>query len=623
MLNFLRAKHSRLLVWTLLVLLVIGLAGFGIGNSGALSTTDVASVGDREISANSYARALSQELQTLTTQVGRPVTVAEAKQFGIGNMVLARLVNDTALDEEASRLGLSVGDETVRAQIMTVPGFKGADGTFDRQAYELALRRNGLEPGQFETDLRREAAREMIASSLQSAVPAPVEVGKSLLDYLGERRGFDWLALGPAALPQPVPAPTEAQIAEQYKAHPDRYTRPETRRISYASVTPEELAKTIDVPEADLRAAYDAAGARFNTPEKRLLDRIGFANEADAAAARKRLDAGEVTFDALGQERGLRPADMDQGSVEASALSPEAKAAVFGATGPGIVGPVPTPLGPSLYRINAILAPSSVPFETARAELRTERALKLAKDKIGADTAGIQDMVASGATLEEIDKETILTAGTIDLTAESKGGLADDKAFRDLANKTEVGADLTDLVNLTGGGLVTLRVDAIEPPAVIPLDQVRDKVVADWTQGETSRQLTKLAQGYAAELGPDLDFAALATRLGLVKQTVAPLTRGDQVPGTPPALITDIFAAKPNGTVVASEGDTVILAQLTAIEAFDPTTEKNKAIVANADSQLRTQVADDLLALYTNALRNAAGVKVNQSQIDAVYTRLP
>ncbi len=626
MLDFLRAKHSRVLVWTLLVLLVIGLAGFGIGNSGALTSDDVAVVGDRTVSETEYARALDREVRALSNRLGRALPMSEARQYGMDRMVLARLVNDAALDEEADRLGLSVGDGTVGAQVMTVGAFRGPDGKFDRQTYEMVLRNNGLEPGAFEEDLRRETAREMLASAAQAGAAPPATAAATILGYLGERRGFDWIEVTPAALPEPVPAPTEDQLKAEYDAHNDRYTRPETRHVTYASVTPEALAASVEVPEAVLHAASDAAPGRFNSPERRALDRIGFATDADAAAAKARLDAGEIDFDALAAERGLTPDQIDLGEVAASALTPEGRAAVFGATEPGVIGPVPSALGPSLYRINAILAASSTPFEAARDELRQERALKLAADKIASDTASIEDLVAGGATLEELDAETEMTLATIDLTAETMDGIAADPAFRDLAAKADVG-ETTDVAQLADGGLVALRIDAIDAPALIPLAEVRDRVAADWTAAETGRRLTALAQGFADEVRGGVSFADLASRLGLSPAAAAPQTRDAVTPGVSPQLMTDIFAAGQNGLVTAPDaagpGVGVILAQLTAIEPFDMAAADNKTIVDNTEGQLRGQVAEDVLALYTAALRDGAGVTLHQNQIDAVLTRFP
>ena len=78
-------------------------------------------------------------------------------------MVLGRLVNDAALDDEAARLGISTGDDTVRDQVTATPAFHGSDGQFDRETYTYALEQAGLRPAEFEDLLRRESSRELLA----------------------------------------------------------------------------------------------------------------------------------------------------------------------------------------------------------------------------------------------------------------------------------------------------------------------------------------------------------------------------------------------------------------------------------------------------------------------------
>lgn len=622
MLDFLRAKHSRMLVWALLVLLVIGLAGFGITSSGALRSTEIARVGDTEISETEYTRAMQQEMRALTQRLGRGLTMAEARQYGVDNMVLSRLVNDAALDEEAGRLGISVGDETVARQVMDVQAFQGPDGRFNRETYVNTLGNVGLRPAEFEEQIRGEVSRDMIASAVQSAVAAPTATARAMLGYVGEQRAFSWLRLGPEALTEPLPEPDDAAIQAEYDAHPDAYTVPETRRLTYAAISPEELAETLEVPESDLRAMYEAEAERFNTPETRLIERIGFGTEEEAAAAKARLDGGEVGFDALATERGLSAQDIDLGAVPASRLAPEAREAVFGLAEPGLVGPVPTPLGPSIYRVNAILSGSTTPFEEAREDLRRERALKLATDELANESAHLEDLIAGGATLEELAEETNLELGKLAVTASSSEGLAADQAFRDAALQGETGIE-TDLVQLASGGIASIRVDAVEPPRLQTLDEVRDQVVTAWRAAETTRRLEALASGYAEEIRGGLALDALATRLGATLESGGPVARSAQLPGAGPAFLAAGFAEEANTAFETPDGDGVLLGSVTEIVPFDFTAEANGDIVANAESQLRGQVADDVLTLYTNAVRDAAGVSVSPAQIDAVLSRIP
>jgi peptidyl-prolyl cis-trans isomerase D len=320
---------------------------------------------------------MQQELRALTQQLGRDLPMAEARQFGVDRMVLARLENDAAHDGEAARLGVGTGDDEVRRQVMETKAFQGPDGKLDRATYTDAVGRIGLTPAKFEDLIRAESTRNLVAAGVQAAATLPDSEALVILGFLGEKRGFDWIRLDAALLPTPIPAPTDAELEAAHQAHAaDRYTRPETREISYASVTPEALAATIEVPEADLRAAYDADIARYQTPEKRALDRIGFATADEAAAAKARIDAGTADFDAIAAERGMKPGESDQGLVAADALPAAARDAVFGLTEPGIVGPVDTPLGPALYRVNAIIAAKTTPFEEARPALSRDRALE-------------------------------------------------------------------------------------------------------------------------------------------------------------------------------------------------------------------------------------------------------
>lgn len=621
--SFRNNRRSGLFVWALMVAIMVGLAGFGIGVSGHFGGgTDIATVGDEKVTADDYVRAMQQELRALQSQVGRSLPMSEARQYGVDGMVLGRLVNDAALDGEASRLGISTGDDAVRQQILATPAFRGPSGQFDKATYDAALDRAGLRPDQFESLLRAEASRDLLAGAVQASAQVPETEAETVLAFLGEKRGFDWIRLGSAQLPAPIPAPTEADLAAYHDAHKDRYTRPETRQVSYAAVTPEGLAATIEIPDADLRAAYDAEPARYQTPERRALDRIAFGTTEDAAAARARLDNSETDFDALAVERGLQPGDTDQGTVTADQLPEPARDAVFGAAGPGIVGPVDTPLGPSLFRINAVMAAKTTPFEAAKADLAKAMALEQARKQISDDGPHIEDLVAGGATLEEIASETVMELGHVALNAGTTGGVADDPAFRKAADAAATGEE-TDPIQLADGGIASLRVDGIDPPAVIPLSEIRDRVAADWTSDQTAAALQTLADGFVSELKAGGTLADVAKRVDLPIQTAGPLTRGEAVPGTPNELVADIFAAAPGAAVTRRDGDAVILAVLTSTTPIDLADPANAAILTRLQEQFDEQVRGDVLALYTGALRAAAGVTVNQSLVESTLARFP
>jgi peptidyl-prolyl cis-trans isomerase D len=621
MLNSFRTKKSNIFVWILLGLLIVGLAGFGIGAGGGLGSSEVAQVGDRGVDSADFARAVDQEIRAVSTQVGRALTLEEARQFGLDRVALARLVNNAALDGEAARLGLSTGDATVRTQLEGATSFQSNDGAFDRDAYMFMLERMGMSPAEFEAELRSEASRDLLGAGIAATVAMPDSAAEAVLGHLGERRGFDWLGLGESHLETPVSDPDDAALEAYHAENSARYTRPETRRIVYAMATPETVAAGIEIPEDELRAAYDAAPDAFGSPEQRILDRIGFRDMDEAEAARARLDAGEIDFDALATERGLSAAEIEQGTLASEDVEQSVREAVFGDEGPGIFGPVQTALGPALYRVNAILAANQVSFEEARPELVESRARGAASDRILADIAVIEDLIAGGARIEEIASETVLELGEIAFNTASTGGLADDPAFRTAALAAEVGVE-TDLVELDGDGLVTLRVEEVEPPALIPLAEIRPEVLADWRADAVASALSGQAESWRAEIEGGLAFADLAERLGVVAQAATPMIRSDALPGTPPRLVSDIFAAEMGDVVSVPDGAGIILAQLTEVLPFDRDDTEMSQVFASLDEELAAQAANDIRALFTGAMRDAAGVSVNQDLLTSTLDRL-
>ena len=385
---------------------------------------------------------------------------------GVDRMVLARLVNDAALDGEAARLGLSTGDEAVRDQVMATPAFQGPDGKFGRDTYVDALERIGLRPADFEDappprgDPQPRRRRRAVGRHL------PASEALAVLAFLGERRSFDWLRLDAALLPTPIPAPDRRRPRRPSTrpTPPTATPAPRPAQLSYASVTPRALAATIEIPDADLRAAYDADDRPATRPRRRrALDRIGFATEAEAAAGQ-------------GADRRRRrptstrspPSAASSPATSTRASSPPTRSPPRRAT-PSSAPPGPASSARSPPRSarhstgsTPIMAAKTTPFEEAKAELAKDRALEQAKQQIADDTAHIEDLIAGGATLEEIASETAMELGNIALNSETKGGLADDPTFRDAAAKAETGEE-TDLVELADGGLATLRVDQHRP----------------------------------------------------------------------------------------------------------------------------------------------------------------
>ncbi|MFD1509744.1 SurA N-terminal domain-containing protein [Lacimonas salitolerans] len=604
---------SKMAVWVLLGLLILGLGGFGVTNlSGGVSP--VGYVGDEEIEIDEYARALQQEISAIEAETGQPLPFPQAREMGIDRAVLGRLVTGAALDNEAATLGLSIGDENLARQITQISGFQGSGGTFDRQAYQFALDRAGLTEPQFEEQLRKETARTLLQGALVRGVRMPDTLADTILTYAAERRSFSHIRLDQAALETPVGLPDDAQLRDHYEANADSYTTPEMKQITYAWLSPEMMVNQIDLPEDALRTEYERRSAEYNVPERRLIERLGFASEDAAEDAKARIDNGEVTFDALVADRGLDLADVDMGDVSRADLGAAADT-VFDAQSGDIVGPVDSNIGPVLYRINAVLAAQETPFEDVEQQLRDELAMDRARRVIESRLTGIDSLLAGGATLEELGQEAEMQVGQIDWFRESGEGPASYESFRQAA-RAVAADDFPEITEMEDGGIFALRLDGVIEPRALTLDEVRADVIAGWQATETDRRLRELADGMVSQLSEVREM----TTLGYDVTQEQEVTRGQFIQGTPRTFMEQVFAMSRGELRVIDGLGAVYLVRMDDI--LPPDTDQPQ--VADLRAQLAEQanqgLAQDLFQAFATDIQNRAGVQLDQAALNAVHT---
>ena len=611
-----KKKGGRsLVVWVLVAMLIAGLSGFGVENFGG-ATAKIGRVGEIEIEANDYAREMQGQINTLTRQFGAPVSMADARSFGVDRQVLAGLVNRAALDNEAARLGLSVGDATVAAELGKISAFQGISGTFDREAYAMTLQQNGTNEAAFEANLRRDVARALLTGAVAGGVVSPAPLTDTLVAYAGEKRGFSLLVLDDTALDAPLAAPTPAEVQAHYDANIATYTRPEAKRVEYAALLPETLAATMEVPEDEVQKAYDARLSEFMIPEKRLVERLVYPDEAAALAAKARLDQG-TSFDDLVAERGLTLEDVDLGDVTREELEGAADA-VFALTEPGTVGPLPSALGPALYRMNAILAAQETTLDAARPELlqilQTEAAARAIADKVEA----IDDALAGGATLQDLSTEFGMTLASTDYAAgaEDNDAITGYTAFRSAADALAEG-DFPEAILLEDGGLVAMQLVEILPPSPVPLDKITDKV----TEATRAEALARALAAKAAAAKTAVEAGATLESQGTVT-AVAPTDRQATLDVGPAVVLETAFQMQPGEIRVIEAGSFVALLRLDSITAAEVTSEEGQEMQDSIRQNLDRSIAEDMAALFTATVGQQAGIALDQAVIDAVNTQL-
>ena len=602
---------GKIMVWTLLGLLILGLAGFGASGLGG-SVRSIGSVGDQPILAADYARALQEDLRAIEAQTGQRLTFAEAQQFGVDRGTLGRLVAEAALDHETAAAGISIGDESLARELTAISAFQGPDGRFNRETYRFSLDQAGYTETKFEARIRAETARSLTQAAIAGGINMPAAYTDAIIAFAGARRVFEHARLTPEDLPAPPPTATEAELRAWFMERRDQFQEPAKKRITYVWLTPEMLIDSVELDEASLRAAYDARAAEFNRPERRLVERLAFATPAAAEAAKVEIEAGNRSLDDYVTERGLTLDDIDLGDVGRDALGSAADA-VFAAESGQVVGPFETSLGPALFRMNGVLASETVTFEDALPELRDELALDRARRLIEQDVQAIDDLMAGGATLEEVAQETAMEPGSIDWHPDEGEGIAAYPAFNTAAAAIASG-DFPRLLPLDDGGVVALRLDSELPARPQEFDEVATRVQAIWESERTEAAL----RAHAETLVPRLLEGGTFAGAGLTATREDGATRSAAILGTPPDFMNRVFAMRPGEVSVVTAFGAATIVRLLEELPPDPEDPAIAALAAQLAGQADAGLQQDVYGAFSLDIQRRAGIALDQAAINAV-----
>ncbi len=616
-----KSSVSRIAFYIVLFICVIAMAGFGItGIFTQSNSASVATVGDEDVTADSYFVALQNEINNLSQQFGTQLSIDQAEAFGVNRSVLQRLIQDAAMRGEVNRLGISTSDETIRDILVATRGLQGLDGNFDPDLYQEFLRRNRMSSAEYEDQIRTAASQQILADALVSGVVLPDAAITPIFEYLGESRSFNFVRLTEADILGSVPEPTEEQLATYYAENPDAFTQPLTRHITFAKLIPSELADQVTVPEEEVQALYEERQDIYSTPARRFAERIVFGSLDEANAAVAAIVNGTATFESIAEERGLPLDSLDIGEVTRGDLSREAADLLFETENPGVYGPAIDDLGPAIYRVNAAIAEQNTPLEEVYEELERDIAMQIAAKQIVSDLDRIVDLVAGGATPEELAESTDMVLGQIDWAEGSSDDIAAYLEFRNDAQAAEIGEE-RDIVELSDGGLLLLRVDDITEPFVKPRaeveDQLKEAVLAENRKAKIRDRADQIIAAINASGGSLTDFANI-----LELDFIGDVARTNPLPGMPANTIDTLFSLETGEIASLDDGENVLIIELWSTSPFDPTDADTQTAVEAVTQQRADEVSEDVLTYFLRSLITQAQPTINQARIDSLHLQL-
>jgi peptidyl-prolyl cis-trans isomerase D len=427
--------------------------------------------------------------------------------------------------------------------------------------------------------------------------------------------------LGPAVAGD-IPEPSPEVLTKYFEDRKALFRAPEYRKVVLLALIPEEIAKTIEVSDADVKRAYEERLSRYTTPERRDLQQIVFPNQEEADKAAQRLKEG-TTFDALVKERGLKDTDVNLGLVAKSGIvDPAIADAAFALQDGGTSDPIKGRFGITLVHVNKIEPQQVKPFADIEAELKHEIALDRAKATMTDTINKVEDELASGARVDEVATKLNLPYRTIDAIDRSGRdpagnpvtGLPDSPDLMSDVFAAAVGAQ-NDSLQLKGGGYVWYEVAGITPGRDRTFDEVKDKVEARWRQGEIEAKLRAKADEMVKQINGGTKLADLAATDKLQVQWANNLKRQGN-PAVPAAVVAAVFET-PQGSAGTAEGKEPserFVFQVTNITVppFDPNSPEAKKI----EDTLKRMLGDEMLMQYLTKTAADMGISVNQNVLN-------
>ncbi|MBK1692985.1 SurA N-terminal domain-containing protein [Ectothiorhodospira mobilis] len=631
MLQKIRDKATGWIAYTIIILIAIPFALWGVDSYfGGSGRQVVAEVNGEPVTQQALQQELRQQRDRLAQLFGGRLPEGALDEGALRDQALQTLIRRELLRQTARERGYRVSAQAVARELARIPVFQ-QDGTFDAERYARILEAQRLTPQAFEADLARGLVLEQLEAGVRETTPVTAARVAHYLDLALQVREVDHLHL-----PAPAWAPPREEIGDEavqayYNAHRDRFRAPERVRLDYVLLDPEVLEEDLSISGAELRRQYEMQRDRFTTPEERraaqILIRVPEGADEDAVqaareAAREARDrvqngesfgkvAREVSDDRLTAGEG-----GDLGWLQRGDLGNALDGVLF-TMAPGEVShPVRTAEGFHLLKLESVRPPQTEPFEAVRERLEADLRARRAESRL----MELHERLMTQAFEHPRSLEPAVAATGLEIqrsgwiTRTQGEGIGTLEAVRKAAFSSQVlqEGQNSELIELSDGRAVILRVARHEPSRPRPLEAVEDRIrerIRTQEAGEAAeaagRDLLK-----AVRAGEPLEAVAATLPVDVTVERLQLRRNSDAAPAR---VREAAFALDGAGAVtgVSLEAGDYALVQLHAVKTPEPDGEQR----SRAREHLRRVQGSAEFEAVLRHLENGADIEIHRDRL--------
>jgi len=603
--------------------LVLAFALWGVQDVFRGSTdTVVADVGSAEISSFDFDRAMRNQMRAFSAQTQTEITMDQAKAIGLDRNVLETEISQAALDEVGRSLGLTASQVTVNNQITSDKNFIGAGGAFDPIVFQQTLQQNNFTPQAFMETTAQNIVRAQLLGAAADGVAAPPGLVRLLFDYTSEQRAAEYIVVTPEEVGK-VADPSMADLDAYHKAHAAEFSAPEYRAFDYVQITPDQVAGEIQISDDEIKTQFESRKASYEKPEERDIQQIVFPDKAAADAAAGKIKTG-ADFLAVAREKSLKDDDLNIGTKTQAQLDPKLADAVFAVPQGGVTAPLQGPFGWVILRAAKVTPGENKTLDDVKDQIKADLVKIKSQDKLKDISDKLEDARGGGAALADSAMKLGLTVrhvAAVDrkgMTPEdTKADMPAQPQFLDTVFMTESGEE-SDTFQTQDGQYFAIKVTGITPPALKPLDSVREQVREGFLKDARAKLLQDKVKMLTDQATNEKSLAGVGKALGHAPVTSMPMRRNEMGDVFSTSLMAQLFASQ-QGTVVtgpAGKGDGLVIARVVAVNHTEP--DVSSAEYANFRQVVGQQLGETMVDSLAAGSRKDVGVSVHQASVQRV-----